>query len=109
MGGATGAPDAAPANDLVAIRLQCRVPWLLPLPDQAVVREQARLVLPAHGPWLPDRGPALMQRSVMLKLGVLFVQAPVAGAQRLACLPHIQVFALPLLEVMMHIDAARSS
>merc|ERR1712060_392544 len=68
--GATGATNAAPTNDLVAIRLQCRVPRVLPLPDQAVVREQARLVLPAHGPWLPDHAPALIQRRVMLKLGV---------------------------------------
>merc|ERR1712060_322081 len=52
--GATGATDAAPTDDLLAIRLQCRVPWVLSLPDQAVVREQARMVLPAHGPWLPD-------------------------------------------------------
>merc|ERR1711862_229481 len=62
--GAASAPDAAPTNDLVAIRLQCRVPWVLPLPDQAVVREQARMVLPAHGPWLPDDASSL--RSVMV-------------------------------------------
>merc|ERR1712066_1023947 len=30
---AHGATDAAPTDDLVAVRLQCRVPWLLPLPD----------------------------------------------------------------------------
>merc|ERR1712061_271708 len=85
------ATDAAPTNDLVAIRLQCRVPWLLPLPDQAVVRQQARLVLPAHGPRLPNSSPALMRRQVTLQLGVLFGQTPVAGAQRIAHLPHLQV------------------
>merc|ERR1711972_650593 len=53
-------------DDIVAVRLQCWVPWVLPLPDQAVVREQARLVLPAHGPWLPDHAPALMRRDEML-------------------------------------------
>merc|ERR1712157_345330 len=56
----------APTNDLVAIRLQCRVPWVLPLPDQAVVREQARMVLPAHGPWLPDDASSLMLRNAMV-------------------------------------------
>merc|ERR1712061_873503 len=63
--GATGATNAAPTNDLLAIRLQCRVPWVLPLPDQAVVREQARMVLPAHGPWLPNDASSLMLRNVI--------------------------------------------
>merc|ERR1712048_185015 len=60
---AHGATDAAPTNDLIAIRLQCRVPWVLPLPDQAVVCEQARMVLPAHGPWLPDDASSLILRN----------------------------------------------
>merc|ERR1712187_863397 len=60
---AHGATDTAPTNDLIAIRLQCRVPWVLPLPDQAVVREQARMVLPAHGPWLPHDASSLMLRN----------------------------------------------
>merc|ERR1711933_83246 len=104
-----GATNAAPTDDLVAVRLQCRVPWVLPLPAQAVVREQARLVLPAHGPWLPDHAPALIGQRVMLKLGVLFVHALVAGAQRLAHLPHLQVLALSLQEVMTHVDTTCSS
>merc|ERR1712060_86973 len=41
------ATNTAPTDDLVAVRLQCWVPWVLPLPDQAVVRQQARMVLPA--------------------------------------------------------------
>merc|ERR1711862_779561 len=64
MGPAHGATDAAPTDDLIAIRLQCRVPWVLPLPDQAVVREQARMVLPAHGPRLPDGGSSLRPRNL---------------------------------------------
>merc|ERR1711933_56346 len=56
------AADAAPAAgayDLVAVRLQCRVSRVLPLLDQAVVGGQARMVLPAHGPRVPDSGPPL--------------------------------------------------
>merc|ERR1712060_752977 len=62
---AAGAANAAPTNDFLAIRLQCRVPWVLPLPDQAVVREQARMVLPAHGPWLPDDASSLRNVTVI--------------------------------------------
>merc|ERR1712187_592866 len=62
---AHGATDPAPTDDLIAIRLQCRVPWVLPLLDQAVVREQAGMVLPAHGPWLPNDTSSLMLRSIM--------------------------------------------
>merc|ERR1712187_939808 len=58
--------NGAPTNDLVAIRLQRRVPWVLPLMGQAVVCEQARMVLPAHGPWLPDDASSLMLRNVMV-------------------------------------------
>merc|ERR1712217_588059 len=63
MGHGQGLPpnhstDAA-ADDFVALRLQCRLPWLLPLLDQAVVSVEACLVLPAHGPRLPNNSTPL--------------------------------------------------
>merc|ERR1719401_1009422 len=100
------APPTPPPPTTSLPSLQCRIPWVLPLPDQAVVREQARLVLPAHGPWLPDHAPALIQRRATLTLGV---HALVAGAQRLARLPHLHVLALALREAMFRADRTGSS
>jgi len=59
---AADAAPAASAYDLASVRLQRRVPWVLPLLDQAVVRVEARMVLPAYGPWVPDSCPALRWR-----------------------------------------------
>merc|ERR1712187_247655 len=71
-----------------ALRLQCRVPRVLPLPDQAVVCEQACVVLRAYGPWLPDGGPPMIPGdagdagdAVATCVGeVVVVHALVAGA-----------------------------
>merc|ERR1719401_304930 len=62
---AADAAPAASAYDLAAIRLQRRVPWVLPLLDQAVVCVEARVVLPAHGPRVPDSCPPLRSRGAL--------------------------------------------
>merc|ERR1712232_214971 len=80
---ANSAADAAPAagpDDIVALRLQCRLPWLLPLLDQAVVGCQACLVLPAHGSRLPDSGPPLKRVRCHVDAEVGVVRALEAGA-----------------------------
>merc|ERR1711948_213192 len=86
-----GAADATPTDDLLAIRLQRWVPWVLPLPDQAVVREQARLVLPAHGPWLPDHAPALIRQDDMLTSEQMWRTHRWQEHAVLARLPHLLV------------------
>merc|ERR1712039_520346 len=84
-------------DDFIALRLQCRLSWVLPLSDQAVVREQARMVLPAHWPRLPHCSPPLMQRSVdAVEAHTVMLHALVAEAKNhgfLACLPHLHVHA----------------
>merc|ERR1719382_1476551 len=51
---APAAPAAPGAGDLAALRLQRRLPRLLQVPRQALVRGQAQLVLRPRGPRLPD-------------------------------------------------------
>merc|ERR1711933_154514 len=95
MGPADSATDTSPAtstDDFIAVRLQRRLSWVLPLSDQAVVREQARMVLPAHGPWLPDDASSLMLRN--------FSDSGACAGGRsglVARLPHLQARA-PMLQ-----------
>merc|ERR1712187_1045641 len=55
---------------------------VLPLPNQAMVCEQACMVLRAHGPWLPDRGPSMKPGDAIATCvgKLLWAHAPVAGA-----------------------------
>merc|ERR1712039_468358 len=88
---AADAPPAASTDDFIALRLQRRVPWVLPLSDQAVVREQARMVLPAHWPRLSHCSPPLMQPgfdAVVAHAVMPHAQvAEVENNEFLACLP----------------------
>merc|ERR1712019_113292 len=54
MRGTAPCPTWPSGNDLFALRLQCRLPRLLPLLAKAVVGGEARLVLPAHATWVPN-------------------------------------------------------
>merc|ERR1711879_616166 len=70
---------------------------MLPLFDQAVVREQARMVLPAHWPRLPCCSPPLMQRSDDPSRPCIVISralvAEVMNNEFLACSPHLRVHA----------------
>merc|ERR1712066_905504 len=93
---ANSAADAAP-DDIVAVRLQCRLSWLLPLLDQAMVGCQACLVLPAHGPRLPDSGPPLKRVKYHVDVEAGVVHALEAGAYSTECLLVCPIFSCMLL------------
>merc|ERR1712061_735451 len=95
-------PGSGPphADDLAAVRLQRRIPWVLPLPDQAVVREQALMVLPAHGPWLPDNARPLMRQDLKLRPKQFWYMHRWQEHVVLACLPHLLVHGPTLREAV---------
>merc|ERR1712039_94762 len=81
----------AGAYDLAAIRLQRWVSRVLPLLDQAVVCLEARMVLPAHGPRLPDSCPPLKRWDALIGGGSRLCRRSEEGF--LTRLPHLLIHA----------------
>merc|ERR1711862_888355 len=71
---------AAKPSIVAALRLQRRLPPLLPLPSEAVVCRQAGLVLSAYGAWLPNHSSASLVRGRSVRKQQLRIVALTAAS-----------------------------